>query len=523
VKVDTAELLSRSNGSPVALKTVHLASAATIATIAWLLAWYGETFASMVAVWWRSETFAHGLLILPISAWLIWTKRRALAAVQPVTCAWGVAWLIALGVLWLLARVAEVLVVQQFALIAMVSAMVLALLGPQVVRVLAFPLAFLFLAVPFGEGLIPPMMEFTADFTVAALRLTGIPVFREGNFFTIPSGNWSVVEGCSGLRYLIASFAGGCLYAYLTYRSLARRLAFVAAAIAVPVVANWFRAYMIVMIGHISDMRLAHGVDHLIYGWVFFGAVMLLLMWAGSHWRQTADETEQNSTAEPSERHAVFLQRLLAAIAMAVVMAGVWPLYAAHVESLAGVGERVLLPVPRDLAGWQRDQEALTDWRPRFKGADASLFQVYRKGDARVALYLGLYRYQRQDAELINSQNIMVVQKHPVWSNVGETRPVERIGQFDVPLRESRLRSSHQRLLIWDWHVIDGRHLLNPYLGKILLTWEKLLGRRDDGVAILVATPSEEHTEAAEAVLRAFVGEMLPSIDAALAAAASVE
>ena len=139
---------------------------------------------------------------------------------------------------------------------------------------------------PFGEALIPPLIDFTADFTVTALQLTGIPVYREGSFFTIPSGNWSVVEACSGLRYLIASFTLGALYAYLTYRSLKRRLIFIALSVIVPIIANGVRAYLIVMTGHLSDMSLAVGIDHLIYGWVFFGLVMLLLFWAGSFWRE---------------------------------------------------------------------------------------------------------------------------------------------------------------------------------------------------------------------------------------------
>ena len=56
---------------------------------------------------------------------------------------------------------------------------------------------------------------------------------------------------------------------------------FVALSVIVPIVANGLRAYMIVMIAHLSDMKLALGVDHLIYGWVFFGLVMLLLFWVG--------------------------------------------------------------------------------------------------------------------------------------------------------------------------------------------------------------------------------------------------
>jgi exosortase len=52
------------------------------------------------------------------------------------------------------------------------------------------------------------------------LALSGIPVHAEGLRFVIPTGSWSVVEACSGVRYLIASVTVGTLFAYLTYRSL---------------------------------------------------------------------------------------------------------------------------------------------------------------------------------------------------------------------------------------------------------------------------------------------------------------
>ena len=120
-------------------------------------------------------------------------------------------------------------------LIAMLIAAVWTLLGAAFVRAAFFPLMFLFFAVPMGEFLIQPLMGVTADFTVSMLQATGIPVYREGTFFSIPSGDWSVVEGCSGLRYLIASVTLGVLYAYLTYRSWKRRLLFSVAAMIVPV------------------------------------------------------------------------------------------------------------------------------------------------------------------------------------------------------------------------------------------------------------------------------------------------
>ena len=274
---------------PHALRDRRIAAALVLSAVFWLLAWYGDTVHSMVATWQRSDTFAHGFLIAPISVWMIWQRRHAVAALDLRPDFHVLPLLALVGFGWLLGQLAGAGVAQQFGVVLMIPLVVWAILGTAVVRTLAFPLSFLLFAVPFGEFLESPMMEYTADFTVAALRLTGIPVYREGQFFMIPSGSWSVVEACSGLRYLIASLTVGVLYAYLAYRSLARRAIFVALSVIVPIVANWLRAYMIVMIGHVSEMKYAVGFDHLIYGWLFFGVVMLILLWIGSFWREDLD------------------------------------------------------------------------------------------------------------------------------------------------------------------------------------------------------------------------------------------
>jgi exosortase A len=179
-----------------------------------LTAFFYDTVESMVSIWSRSETFTHAFLILPISIWLGWEKRAHLKAMTPEPSWQGMAVLFAVGFLWLFGYLVDALVVQQLAWVAAFVAGVWAILGNRTTWVIAFPLAFLIFMVPFGEDLVPGMMEFTADFTIGLIRLTGIPVYREGLFFTLPSGNWSVVEACSGIRYLIASVTLGCLYSY---------------------------------------------------------------------------------------------------------------------------------------------------------------------------------------------------------------------------------------------------------------------------------------------------------------------
>jgi exosortase A len=497
-------------GWRIALPLVVLACAGIVAM-------YWGTAASMVGIWARSETFQHDFLILPISLFLIWTKRREVAQLVPAPDYLGFALVAGAGLIWLIAAAGQAQVIQQYAMVAMIPAVVIALAGREVAWALAFPLAFLLLAVPIGEALIPPLMDWTADFTVAALQLTGIPVYREGNFFTIPSGQWSVVEGCSGVRYLIASITVGVLYAYLSYRKLWKRLLFIALSILVPVLANWLRAYMIVMIGHLSNGRLAHGVDHLIYGWVFFGLVMFLLFWIGSSWRDPVASEGGDSGTVPSARGAsVSAARWAAAVVAVLAIAAAWPLYAAYLDRPSGVAGKLILPPPVSAGGWSPAAEPMTDWRPHYDGATASDFQVYRKGDRVVAVYVGFYRDQRKGAELLTTTNFMVVQKHPVWANVGESRRKEDLGDGPTEIRQTLLRSAAQRLLIWDWFHVSGRDIVSLHVGKILLARDRLLGRGDDAAAIILATPYEERPEGAQETLRQFVRDMLPSIEVAL-------
>ena len=53
-----------------------VATLLTISAVTALLLLFYQTTLSTVAIWHRSETFAHGYLIFPISAYLIWSRRE---------------------------------------------------------------------------------------------------------------------------------------------------------------------------------------------------------------------------------------------------------------------------------------------------------------------------------------------------------------------------------------------------------------------------------------------------------------
>lgn len=508
--MNDTQALSGAARERMSVPTAAIIVAALLAPL--LLYW--STAASIVSVWNSSETFAHGYAIAPISLWLIWRRREVFSRI-PVQPWWPALVLLALcGAGWLVARAGEVGVVMQYAFVAMFPVMALALLGRQLAGALTFPLLFLLFAVPFGEVFVQPLINFTADFTVAAVRATGIPVLRNGTMFELPTGNWSVVEACSGVRYLISSITLGCLYAYLSYRSFWRRALFIGLSIVVPIIANGLRAYMIVMIGHTSDMALATGVDHLIYGWLFFGLVMFIMFWIGSYWREDEAPAVPAAGTIGAASHPSAARPVLGVAIAAVLVCAAWPALAVLSDKAA----HNPAPVELDGKGLASRPSGMPTWSPDYLAPDATLKGAYTANGAPVELNVLYYRNQGPDKRLISSVN-RVDNRKEGFQHVASSRRVEEIGGRQLALRETRVRGPQGNYLVWHWNWVDGRFTANDYIGKLWQAQAKLMMHGDDGAALMVATPVGEQPDAARAALRAFLGANLAQLETTLEAA----
>ena len=472
---------------------------------------YLGTVRSIVSVWNSSETFAHGYVILPISLWLIWRRRENFSLYPPKP--WPPA-LLLLGVLgagWLAAQLGEVQVVSQYTFVAMFPVAALALFGPRLAGSLTFPLLFLLFAVPFGEIFVGPLIQFTADFTVWAVRATGIPVLRSGTRFELPTGNWSVVEACSGVRYLISSITLGCLYAYLTYRSATRRALFVGLSVIVPIIANGLRAYMIVMIGHLSGMELATGVDHIIYGWLFFGLVMFVMFWIGSFWREDTAPAPAAAAASAA-RTAGMPPRLPAMVIGVLLMCAFWP-------ALALMGERANHnPAPVRLADVAVSAPAaadFADWKPFYMEPDARFHRAYQAGGLPVSLTVLYYRNQNKDKNLISSMNRLSGYED-AWHEVEGTSRPETVAGTPVTLHEGILRTPQGAIMVWTFKWVGGHYTGSDPVGKLWQAANKAMLRGDDGAAVMLAAPYDNDKERARAALHRFLAEQGPALDQAL-------
>lgn len=432
---------------------------ATLQAAGWVmlgvLILYLPTFASMVSIWNRDATFAHGFAIPLICAWLLWQRRESLAAAPIAPAQAGFACSAALTLLWLLADLADVQVIAQAAATAMLPAAVWAVLGTQFVRRAAFPLAYLVFAVPWGDIFVPALMRFTTEFTVAAVRLVGVPIFRDGNFFSLPSGNFEVVKACSGVRYLIASLALGVLYAGLSYRSWRRRAAFVGLSIVVPIIANGLRAFGIVMLAHASQMQYAVGVDHLIYGWLFFGVVMALLFWIGNSFMESKAASDAADTgpvpARPLAAARPSLRRLGALLA--ILAAGVLIERCVTYTSRPNLAALLAKQLPASAVHWQGPTPLQSEWRAAFAQDESAAGARYDTAAGSVLLFVRDYASGAGAATALTSRTLIAEETGP-W-RLAELRVVEIAAGVQVRAAQV-IGPDGMRLEVWFWQRVNG-------------------------------------------------------------------
>jgi EpsI family protein len=328
-------------------------------------------------------------------------------------------------------------------------------------------------------------MQYTANFTVVLIKISGIPVYQDGLSFILPTGSWSVVEECSGVRYLIASLTLGTIYAYLNYSSMKKRLIFILLSLIVPIIGNGLRAFGIVMIGHFGGMDLASGVDHLVYGWVFFGIIIISLMYAGSFWwdaeeppGRADDKTRDDIDARKNYSPSVVLTVALLTMIPLVIFSG-------H----ANIAEQKIVnqasfQLPVNLSGWRYDAERGLNWQPVFVNPDMRISRGYISGKNFVQLDIAYYQTQRDGAEAVSTNNKITDPYGGDWKLISRTD----VSKDGMDFTESELKYLDEKLLVWSWYRVGEYETSNPYMAKILEAYNLIIKGRSDASLLTVAT-----------------------------------
>ena len=454
-----------------------------------VLVCYHETVTAVLAKWNQLQDgdYAHGYLVLAISLYMIFTKRKKLAVQRP--CGNPLA-LIVVGIsslLWLVATVVDVQMVQALALLLLLLSVIWTITGNGITRQLLLPVLILGFAIPVWSPFSLLLQELTADVVFWLTRAAGVPAMRLDNTIVLPSGRLSIEEACSGLRYLLAALTLGVLYAWLNYQGIWARILVVVIAAVAAVVSNVVRVFIVVYLAYTTDMQHPWVSDHLAFGWWLFGGVVLLLIVVDTVFsryvisRPADHAAPVTHAAEHGCSHGMLYRAGVLVLAAALVLSG--PVIASLLERQTNGGETMLVDLPRGSGGWDGPVATADNWMPRFHGAAVSK-QAYRKDGETVLLYIGNYTVQSQGSELISDLNSIADQS--LWQlQYAHGRP---LAQGERKVLEQRLKSvDGQQRLVWYWYRVAGVWTSSEYMAKLLQVYGLLAGRPEAAV-VAVAT-----------------------------------
>jgi len=243
--------------------------------------------------------------------------------------------------------------------------------GTAWLRHFVFPIAFIFVAVPWLSAVEQPivqgLMRGIAGAAAETISLFGVPAEVQGNLIRLSNGVVGVNEACSGVRSLQTSIMIGLLFGELKRLTVLRRIALVGIAIAIALVANFLRALFLVAIAARENLA-AVGKWHAVAGYAIIAIVFAGTMWLASSMasgsvepaarrgRRAESEEDRNENARdlaPSSRFLpsrCFLFLLFWLIAVEVVVE-LW--YRTH--------ERTMPPTPRWTIRWPQDVAGFRD------------------------------------------------------------------------------------------------------------------------------------------------------------------
>lgn len=236
---------------------------------------YVPTFRWMIGRWTGIETYySHGFLVLPISIFLVWLKRKQLAQLQPKPHAVGWVFFGAGVLVHAVSMSLQVYFSSGFSLMLVLVGLVLLFLGKEWLKALWFPIAFLLFMLPLPLVAIANiafrLKIFAAQAATAIVRAMGVPVVREGSMIRTMHAHLMVEDPCSGIRSLIALIALGALMAYFSQASKLKKVFLFASSVPIAVGANVFRIVALTLASEMYGSDFAMGWFHDTMGLLVF-------------------------------------------------------------------------------------------------------------------------------------------------------------------------------------------------------------------------------------------------------------
>jgi exosortase B len=254
-----------------------------------LLVLYVPTFYGLFRGLWATEEQAHGPLILVLALWLLYrlwpemmekSEVRSASVIDSAT-GWGV-FTVALA-LYIIGRSQQIHMFEIGSFIWMIAAILLIKRGGKALKVVWFPLFFMFFMIPWPGSLVimltMPMKMAVSYVTEQILYWAGYPIARSGVILQIGQFQLLVADACAGLQTLLTLESLGLFYLNIVrHTSLFRNITLGILIIPISFIANVIRVISLVLITYYFGEAVGQGFLHEFAGLVLFLSALILII-----------------------------------------------------------------------------------------------------------------------------------------------------------------------------------------------------------------------------------------------------
>ena len=245
---------------------------------------YLPTYWSLSQTIWRSPDQSQGPLMLAAALWLLFDRRRAIAAVpaEPRNVLGG--GMLAFGLLlYVVGRSQSIWIFEVGSQLFVFAALLLIFKGMAALRLAWFPIFFLIFMVPLPGPLVAAVtgpLKTGVSFVASELLFAfGYPVSRTGVILTVGPYLILVADACAGLTSMFSLEAVGLLYLNIVrHPSMTRNVALSLLVIPIAFCANVVRVLVLVLVTYHLGDAAGQGFLHAFAGLLLFIVALVMIV-----------------------------------------------------------------------------------------------------------------------------------------------------------------------------------------------------------------------------------------------------
>ena len=230
---------------------------------------------------WSTEQGGHGPLVLTTGLWLLWRESKNANVVSPPgkMIPGG----LVLGVMlliFLVARITQILESEAFAMYGALIAAAYLVIGGAMLRAIWFPLVYLAFTLPPPDTVVAaitqPIKIAISTWAVELLHAVGYPIASSGVMIQIDQYQLLVAAACAGLNSIVTLGALCLLYVYLRHRSNVAAFVIVSlAVIPIALISNFVRVVVLILVTYYFGESAAQGFIHDFAGLLMFSVALI--------------------------------------------------------------------------------------------------------------------------------------------------------------------------------------------------------------------------------------------------------